>query len=152
MTMHPDDLERLVDRALAELPAPRAPQSLRPRVLAAIDPVPIIGRPWFTWPWAAQVASIVAALAVAVLVAWSWPLLYAALTARLPDTVRAALGLVDSAAVTGSALGRVVQVTWGGVVMPLAKLVLIFTVMICTACAVCVAALGRLAPGGVSQS
>jgi hypothetical protein len=152
MTMTPDDLERLVDRALADLPTPRAPRSLRPRVLAAVEPVPIIGRPWFTWPWAAQVGSIVASLAIVVAVAWYWPLVAAQVTARLPETVRVALGLVDSAALTGSAIGRVVQVTWGGVVMPLAKLVLIVTVMICTACAVCVAALGRLAPGGVSQS
>lgn len=152
MTMTPDELERLVDRALAELPSPRAPRSLRPRVLAAIEPVPIVGRPWFTWPWAAQVGSVVAALAVAVVVAWYWPLLVGAITARLPETLRVALGLVDSAAVTGSALGRVVEVTWGGVVMPLAKVVLVLTLMICTACAVCVAALGRLAPGGVSQS
>jgi hypothetical protein len=152
MTMTPDDLERLVDRALADLPTPRAPRSLRPRVLDAVEPVPIVGRPWFTWPWVAQAASIVAVLAIAVVVAWYWPLLVGAVTTRMPETVRVALGLVDSAAVTGSALGRVVQVTWGGVVMPLAKLVLIFTVLVCTACAVCVAALGRLAPGGVSQS
>lgn len=152
MTNSPDDLERLVHRALAGLPSPRAPRSLRPRVLAAIEPVPIVGRPWFTWPWAAQVASIVTALAAAVLVAWAWPLLAGAVTARMPDTVRLALGLVDGAAVTGGALGRVVAVTWGGVVMPLATIVLVLTLMICTACAVCVAALGRLAPGGASQS
>ena len=152
MTITPEELERLVDRALADLPSPRAPRSLRPRVLAAVEPVPIVGRPWFTWHWAAQIGSIVSALAVAVLLAWYWPLLVGAVVARMPETVRVALGLVDSAAVTGSALGRVVQVTWGGVVMPLAKLVLIVTVMVCTACAVCVAALGRLAPGGVSQS
>jgi len=152
MTMRPDDLERLVDRALAELPTPRAPRHLRERVLAAIEPVPIVGRPWFTWPWAAQVASIVAALVGAVALAWMWPLVVEAVTARLPDTLKLALGVVDSAAVTGSALGRVVEVTWVGVVMPMAKVVLVLTVMLCTACAVCVAALGRLAPGGVSQS
>lgn len=152
MTMTPDDLERLVHRALAELPPPRAPRSLRPRVLEAVEPVPIVGRPWFTWPWAAQVASIVTALAAAVLVAWGWPLLLGAVIASMPDTVRVALGLFDGAAVTSSVLGRVVEITWGNVVMPLAKIVLVLTLIICTACAVCVAALGRLAPGGVSQS
>lgn len=152
MTMTPDDLEREMHRALAALPAPRAPRSLRPRVLAAIEPVPIVGRPWFTWPWPLQVGAVLGGLALALALAWNWPLLVGAITARLPETVRAALGLVDSAAVTGSALGRAVEVTWLGVVMPLAKLVLVLTVVLCTACAACVAALGRLAPGGVSQS
>ena len=65
MTLTPDDLERLVDRALAELPTPRAPRSLRPRVLAAVEPVPIVGRPWFTWPWPLQAAAVLGAVALA---------------------------------------------------------------------------------------
>ena len=152
MTLTPDDLERLVDRALAELPTPRAPRSLRPRVLAAVEPVPIVGRPWFTWPWPLQAAAVLGAVALALGLAWAWPGLLAALTGRLPETLRVALGYADTAATTSTALGRVVQVTWAGVVMPMAKLVVVLTLMICTACAVCVAALGRLAPGGVSQS
>ena len=152
MTMERDELERRVDRALGALPTPRAPRTLRPRVLAATAPSPIAGRPWFTWPWPLQVASMAAALLVAVGVAWWWPGIVAQVYALVPDPVRTSAQYVSAAAETGSALGRVVQVTWAGVVLPMAKLVLLLTVMLCTACAVCLAALGRIAPGGVSQS
>lgn len=152
MTIPPDDLERIVGRALAELPTPRAPRHLRARVLAAVEPMPIVGRPWFTWPWPLQVAAVVVAVACASGVAWAWPMVVARMTAALPDSVQVALGAVDSAAVAGDAIGRTVQTTWAAIVMPMAKLVVLLTLMICTACAVCLAALGRLAPGGVSQS
>ena len=57
MTMEPDDLERLVHRALADLPMPRAPRTFRPRVMAAVA-LPDVGHPWFTWPWPLQVAAV----------------------------------------------------------------------------------------------
>src|SRR5258706_15102749 len=61
--MHPVDLETLVDRELRQLPAPRAPHTLLPRVLAAVQQWsqrPWYTRAWFTWPAAAQIASAAA--------------------------------------------------------------------------------------------
>src|SRR5947207_3274214 len=66
--MHPADLETFVGDALGRLPLPRAPQTLLPRVLAAVQHWagrPWYARAWFTWPVAWQVASV-AALALIV--------------------------------------------------------------------------------------
>ena len=151
MTMGPDDLERQVHRALRGLPPPRAPRSLRPRVMAAVSPE-VPGHPWFTWPWPLQVGSVVVLAAVVVALAWQWPLLSAALATVLPEPVRAGVGYVDGLAETGTALGRLLRLTWTAVVAPMAKVVLLLTVTLCTACAVCLAALSRMALGGASQS
>ena len=67
--MQPDELERLVGRALQALPEPRAPRTLTPRVLAAARRAGgrWYRRPWRTWPLAGQVvwAVCLAALVVA---------------------------------------------------------------------------------------
>lgn len=75
MTSNNDDLTALVDRELRRLPAPRAPQSLLPRVLAAVDAWtrrPWYTRAWFSWPVGWQAASV-AALALAVFAVWKLP-------------------------------------------------------------------------------
>lgn len=151
MTMEPDDLERLLDRALADLPSPRAPRSLRPRVLAAVAPAPT-GRPWFTWPWPMQMASALLALGIAAVVAWGWPLVVAEVRGLVPDPVQASAGYFGGAAETSAAIGRVIQLTWSAVIAPIAKGVLLLTLTLCTACAVCLAALSRVALGGASRS
>src|SRR5580765_1858939 len=67
--MYPADLDRLVDRELKHLPSPRAPHTLLPRVLAAVEHWtrrPWYERAWFTWPVGWQIASLaVLALLVA---------------------------------------------------------------------------------------
>jgi hypothetical protein len=151
MTMEPDDLERLVDRALADLPAPRAPRSLRPRVLAAIEPV-TPGRPWFTWPWPMQVASVLFGFGIAAALAWAWPMVAAQARGFVPDPVQAGASYFGGAAETSAAIGRVIQLTWSAVIAPIAKGVLLLTLTLCTACAVCLAALSRVALGGASRS
>ena len=55
--MDPADLETFVDGELRRLPLPRAPQTLLPRVLAAVEQWrerPWYARAWFTWPLAWQ--------------------------------------------------------------------------------------------------
>lgn len=151
MTMDPDALERLVHRALADLPSPRAPRSLRVRVMATVAP-PVVGRPWFTWPWPLQFAALLGIVGLAGGLAWAWPTLVASLGAAVPSPVQAGAGYVGSAAESSAALLRVMQLTWAAVVAPIAKLVLLLTVMLCTACALCLAALSRVALGGASQS
>ena len=61
--MNPTDLETLVDRELRRLPALRAPHTLLPRVLAAVQrwsQRPWYARAWFTWPIGGQIASAAA--------------------------------------------------------------------------------------------
>src|ERR1700730_9576250 len=65
--MHPVDLEPLVDRELRQLALPRAPHTLLPRVLAAVQAWaqrPWYQRAWFTWPVAWQVAASAALLVI----------------------------------------------------------------------------------------
>jgi hypothetical protein len=65
------DLDDLLDRELKNLPPPRAPHTLLPRVLAAAAhqtmAPPATG--WFTWTWRRRVASV-AAFAVLLVVAY----------------------------------------------------------------------------------
>src|SRR5688500_5834544 len=64
--MDPADLERLVARELRALPAPRAPRTLLPRVLAAADTSarrPWYSRAWMTWPAAWQAVSVLVLIA-----------------------------------------------------------------------------------------
>lgn len=151
MTMEPDDLERLTQRALADLPMPRAPRTLRPRVIAAVA-LPEVGHPWFTWPWPLQVAAVLLVAGAVGAIGWAWPTLLASLGSVLPDSVQTGAGYVGGAAETSAALLRVMELTWSAVVAPIARLMLLLTVALCTACALCLAALSRVALGGASQS
>ena len=57
------DLETRVHRELGRLPAPRAPHTLLPRVMAAVQDWasrPWYARAWFTWPLGWQVVSVAA--------------------------------------------------------------------------------------------
>src|SRR5262245_38476495 len=120
--MHPADLERLVDRRLRQLPAPRAPRTLLPRVLAAVrewSERPWYQRAWLTWPVAWQIASASALV-----------LFVAVGAALLPTAQSAAGGAVSN--VAGGTIARIgvrvsqvedavraTRVLWGALVQPL---------------------------------
>ena len=58
--MKRDDLESLIHRRLAELPPPRAPRTLAPRVMAQVRrerESAWHGQPWIAWPRVWQVVS-----------------------------------------------------------------------------------------------
>ncbi|MCC6161776.1 MAG: hypothetical protein IT182_00300 [Acidobacteria bacterium] len=150
MTKDEGALERQVQRALAALPPPRAPRTLRPRVMAAVTPV--VGRPWFTWPWPVQVAAATALCLVVGVLVWQWPALVAAIAPSLPAPVHEGTTRVVALAEANHALMKLLQLTWTGVVAPVARFALVISVLLCTACAVCLAALSRVALGGASQS
>ena len=68
--MKPAELEAIIDRELRHLPAPRAPDTLLPRVLAAVHAWtlrPWYERTWFTWPMAWQIASAAALILLGIL-------------------------------------------------------------------------------------
>jgi hypothetical protein len=119
--------------------------------MAAVAP-PELGHPWFTWPWPLQVATVLLVAVVVGAFGWAWPTLLASLGAVLPDSVQTGAGYVGGAAETSAALLRVMGLTWSAVVAPIARLVLLLTVALCTACALCLAALSRVALGGASRS
>ena len=119
-----DDLERRVHAELRRLPAPLAPATLLPRVLAAVDAWarrPWYERAWFTWPLGWQIVSA-AALALAVYGTWNLPPLPASIVA------------------TTNAGG----VIWRTLIEPLLGYVVGLVVLMCLACAVFGAALNYL--------
>ena len=122
--MLPADLERVVHRELQRLPLPRAPHTLLPRVLAAVDAWvnrPWYERAWFTWPLGWQVASI----AVVALVGygfWNLPPAPPALQATTSAT----------------------HVLWRTLIEPFLTYVFVVVVLMCVACAAFGAALNYL--------
>lgn len=149
-----DELERDVARAIGRLPAPRAPDTLLPRVMTAVATrkARASARPWFTWPWPAQAASLAMALVVLAAVTWAWPAVVDATQQWLPRQVQAGTSYMAGTADTAAVVLRLLHITWAAVIAPIARTVLLLTVILCAACAVCVAALGRVALGGASHS
>lgn len=126
------DLERRVDRELRRLPAPRAPHTLLPRVLAAVDAWvnrPWYTRAWFTWPLGWQVASV-ALVAGAFVGMWLLP--------PAPPSV----------VVTTNA-GRVL---WRTIVEPFLAYAFVIVVIMCLACAAFGAALSYVFVERAEQS
>jgi len=116
--MHPDsdDLETSVDRALRQLPEPSAPQTLLPRVMAAVEAWsrrPWYMRAWFTWPIGWQAASFAPVVLLAYFV-WRLP--------PAPPAVMAATGA-----------GRIL---WDVVVEPLLPYMLVVVLLMGLACVV----------------
>jgi len=147
--MNPADLERLVHDELKRLPAPRAPRTLLPRVLAATlhrRPSPWYARPWLTWPLASQAASVAA---VGVLMTTVYLLALPALSwpggSSLPGRLTALLETLSQA----SAL---VRVSWRLLLEPVAFSVMVAAVALSLGCALLWSVLERVALGGASES
>lgn len=147
---HPD-LETIVHRALSELPVPRAPRTLVPRVMAGLrhSRHAWYQRAWRTWPAAARVASLAALAAVV------WASLLA-----LPAAQEGARALVMRMGVEWNLLstvtagvGAIIDVAdvLQRVSAPAIGYVVSLTMAMCAAFAVCGAALTRVVLGGSSE-
>jgi hypothetical protein len=126
------DLERRVQQELRRLPSPLAPDTLLPRVLAAVDAwarKPWYTRAWFTWPIGWQIASIVG-LAMVGVGLWMLP--------PAPPAV----------VVTTNA-GRVL---WRTMVQPFLAYAFVIVVLMCLACAAFGAALSYVFVERAEQS
>ncbi|MDQ3489059.1 MAG: hypothetical protein M3468_15190 [Acidobacteriota bacterium] len=132
------DLERLLDRELKKLPAPRAPHSLLPRVMAAAAgsnarEVPATG--WSTWSPAWQASSVAVLLLFVATVAW----LFSAPPAQVVETTR-----------TAGEIAAVMRVFWDVLLQPVATYIFVLGLSLALACAAAWAAL-ELALGGASH-
>jgi hypothetical protein len=126
------ELEQKIDRELRRLPAPRAPHTLLPRVLAAVEAWvnrPWYTRAWFTWPVGWQVASV-ALLALAVAGVW-----------MLPPAPASVVGTTNA--------GRVL---WRTIVEPFLAYAFVIVVIMCVACAAFGAALSYVFVERAEQS
>ena len=130
------DLDRRLDRELRDLPRPRAPLTLLPRVLAATAmqaPAPATG--WLTWPRSWQAASIGA---LAALIAGAWWL------------VSAPPAPVSEMAQSAGQAATTVRVLWDVLLQPAASYLVAIGLILTLICAAAWAAL-EVALGGASQ-
>ena len=145
--MDPADLERLVDRALRALPPARAPRTLLPRVMAAVDAArrPWYSRAWMTWPAAWQAVSVVALMAAV-----------AGGAMLLPSVQQAVAALTFVADVKGDVAERArdvevattaVRVLWNALLAPVVPYAFGLVLLMCAACAVFGTALNHLVFG-----
>ena len=144
------DLEVVTSRELRQLPAPRAPHTLLPRVLAAVNRWtlrPWYERAWFTWPLGWQIAS---AVALALVVVESGMLLSGARAAAVATvSTFAAPAMGEVAGVTGRAVmaANAAAVLWRAIGQPVVPYVFALVMLMCLACAAFGAALTYIAFG-----
>lgn len=148
------DLHRLIARELDQLSPPRAPQTLLPRVMAAVHAWalrPWYQRAWFTWPLGWQMTGIGAMV------------LFAAGTALLLSTTQAVVagataGILSEVADTAqrvastTAAARIVSRILFEPVLSYRVYAFALALLMAAACTVGAAALNRVALGRTLQS
>ena len=136
--MDPADLERLLDRELTGLPAPRAPHSLLPRVMEAVSadhPRTVRASGWSTWSPAWQASSVGVLLLLVATIAW----LYSAPPTPVVESTR-----------TAGEVAAVMRVFWDVLLQPVATYIFVLGVSLALCCAAAWAAF-ELALGGASH-
>ena len=155
--MNPVELEDAIDRELKQLPAPRAPETLLPRVLAATVARPRarwFAQPWLGWPLGWQVASVAALVAIGVGLAMLVPALSQP-SGPAPAATRLAApapaGRIGTAVEMMANGATLVRVLWQVVIAPVASSLLFLALVFSLACAVLWTALDRFVLGEASQ-
>jgi hypothetical protein len=152
--MDPAELEREIDQYLRRLPAPRAPRTLTPRVMAAVrarGEAPWYRQPWFAWPAGGRLAAAGLALLLLAAAAWWMP-------SALEVTARtvAALGASVTRQVAWEPPEQVrrvletasaVQAVWRTLLAPLVIYASAFAVLMGGVFALCAAVLTRVTLG-----
>ena len=118
--MNFSDLESFIDRKLAELPAPRAPRALLPRIMAEVRRTvrsPWREWPWFGWPRPRPAVGLVALTALilmgGLLVDWTWD-------GRVGSTWGLLLATAEEAAGGARAMVHEARVLWRVLLEPIA--------------------------------
>jgi hypothetical protein len=144
--MRPVDLETRVASDLRRLPSPRAPRTLLPRVLAAVQAWsmrPWYSREWFTWPLGWQVGSIGLLMAMLGGSAIALPVVQAVASAATVRVMSGAMTNMPQIVRGLELVSDVVLVLWRAVVQPFLTYALVLVGLMCLMCAMCAIALGR---------
>lgn len=150
----PRDLERLIVRELKRLPAPRAPRTLMPRVLAAVakqEPAPWYSRPWATWPPIVQAFSLVLFAEIGAGLWTLWPHVPRLIAETGAPAAAAVMSRVASLTNQASQIAAVVRALWQVLLGPIAIFVLALTIIVSLACAAAWTAVKSVALGGASS-
>src|SRR5690242_991105 len=148
--MRPEDLESLVDRELRQLPTPRAPRSLLPRVMAAVHAAadrPWYARPWFAWPPLAQAASSALLVAAGVGAFTVLPAVRTAAAIVTPGSFTAIAVRMQLVAQEVMAALTALEVVWRTVVQPIGPYALAVVATMCLATAAFGVALNQVVLG-----
>jgi hypothetical protein len=148
MTMDPADLERQLDRELQMLQTPRAPRTLLPRVMAAVEERarrPWYSRAWLDWPVAMQLTSSLALIGLVAVGSALLPQLRAAVTA-LSFVADVQTDVADSAH-TVEVAGTAVRVVWQTLLAPVMPWAFALVTLMGAACVVFGTALNHLVFG-----
>lgn len=136
--MDPVEPHDLLDRELKQLPVPRAPQTLLPRVMAAaaeLERRPVRATGWLTWPMSWRAASV-ALVGLIVYAGWLF--------------FNAPPGGVGEAARTAGETATLVRVVWDVLLQPVFTYIVILGVSFALVSAAAWAAL-EVALGGATQ-
>lgn len=156
--MKPAELERLLDRSLRDLPSPRAPGTLLPRVMTAVQQWaqrPWYTREWLAWPVRWQAASAIAALIVVAGVTvsaraaevWSGGTLGAGILSAIEALGGSLAPAVGDTATHASTTTNAAWIVWRVVMAPFVAYAAAIVTLTCVACAVLATALNHLAFG-----
>lgn len=153
--MDPVELERLTDGALRELPTPRAPRTLLPRVLAAVAAEarrPWYSRAWLSWPLRWQLVSAAAAVLVLTLATVGGPAVAVAMVEFATSTSLPLSSFVTGVLQSFDTVWDAARIVWR-VVEPVARVVAVVLLVLSAACVAFGTALDRVvALGGASES
>lgn len=148
------DFDHQLDHDLRRLPAPRAPETLLPRVMRAVaqaESTPWYSRGWSAWPAGLKVAS---AAAFVLFITGLWTLVPAG-QQWLADVVSPAateawtrVAPIAHLVAQATTLGRLV---WDLVLGPIAAHFLVLAILLSSICAVFWTAVTRLALGGAAS-
>ena len=133
---------------------PRAPHTLLPRVLAAVQEWTL--RPWYTrtwlaWPLGWQVVSIAALVLLLVGGAMVMPSALAAAGGARLALASGPMGEVAAMARRAEVTINAARVLWHALVEPFVAYAFALVMLMCLACATFVTALNRIAVGRVLQ-
>lgn len=149
--MNSIDLQELVDRELRQLPYPKAPDTLLPRVMAATRvPARTAGAGWSAWPAARRIAAAVALCGVAVGAWMLAPLLQSGLAVLGSFWAPVSQRSVQVAQSAGEA-ATLTRVLWQVLLEPVATYLSALAISLTLACAVLWALVERFALGGASH-
>ena len=141
-----DALERLADRELSRLPGPRAPHTLLPSVMAAVQQWtdrPWYSRAWFTWPLGWQVVSAAALVVLVAGGAMVAPRVQGAASSAI-TAVQIVFGDVPDVARPVETTASTARILWRTLFEPLATYALVVVVLMFLACAVFGTALNQV--------
>ena len=153
--MNSYELERFVSGRLQRLPAPRAPLTLLPRVLAAAKAWaerPWYAREWFTWPLQWQVGSIGLLVLTLISVFLAIPVVQSTLlqsTSAFTSSLQIDIPRMAGDLQASTATARVI---WRAIVQPFLPYAFAIVVLMCGACATVVFVLNRIVFGRILHS